>query len=347
MTTDWFDQAILPNVLPVSIAMFFLVLISVVAGVFGFEVQYKLYSVMMLIIGFSSLFLGLLAACLWTLWVHRPTRPTLFLAKRIRNEWRASERIIRGIPILAVYPIFFGAFTSYKSALGQIVPFYFDPHARRLDYILHGRDAWKLLEPITNYAFLTSAINFIYHLWFLLLYATLFFVAFIVTDLRYRSQFLIAFTLCWFVIGIVFATAFSSVGPCYYKHFYNDGHYQYIADYLQSAQQHYPVPALTAQQFLLENFNARRPGMGNGISAAPSMHVSIAALIALFVSRYGNAAAFVGWSYCALIFVGSVHLGWHYAIDGYLALMLTGLIWKAAERIVVLGRLKDKWDQAL
>jgi hypothetical protein len=35
-------------------------------------------------------------------------------------------------------------------------------------------------------------------------------------------------------------------------------------------------------------------------------------------------------AYAVIIFIGSVHLGWHYAIDGYLGIAGTWLIWKFA-----------------
>jgi hypothetical protein len=35
-------------------------------------------------------------------------------------------------------------------------------------------------------------------------------------------------------------------------------------------------------------------------------------------------------AYAVVIFIGSVHLGWHYAIDGYAGIAGTWLIWKFA-----------------
>jgi hypothetical protein len=32
-------------------------------------------------------------------------------------------------------------------------------------------------------------------------------------------------------------------------------------------------------------------------------------------------------AHCALIFIGSVHLAWHYAVDGYLAMALAAGLW--------------------
>ncbi|MDN3683797.1 hypothetical protein QW180_05815 [Vibrio sinaloensis] len=34
------------------------------------------------------------------------------------------------------------------------------------------------------------------------------------------------------------------------------------------------------------------------------------------------------WLYVVAIQIGSVHLAWHYAIDGYLSIVLTLILWK-------------------
>lgn len=45
----------------------------------------------------------------------------------------------------------------------------------------------------------------------------------------------------------------------------------------------------------------------------------------------------VGWvmtAYAVLIWFGSIHLGWHYAIDGPVAIAATVMIWWASGRAV-------------
>ena len=37
--------------------------------------------------------------------------------------------------------------------------------------------------------------------------------------------------------------------------------------------------------------------------------------------------------HAALIFLGSIHLGWHYAVDGYLAFALAYAVWRAMEPV--------------
>jgi hypothetical protein len=71
--------------------------------------------------------------------------------------------------------------------------------------------------------------------------------------------------------------------------------------------------------------------MGAGISAAPSMHVTIASLMAMSLFSVNRKLGFIAWIYAAIIEIGSIHLAWHYAVDGYLALLFTSIIWWATK----------------
>ncbi|ESX86560.1 hypothetical protein X756_18320 [Mesorhizobium sp. LSHC412B00] len=66
-----------------------------------------------------------------------------------------------------------------------------------------------------------------------------------------------------------------------------------------------------------------------GISAFPSMHVAMAVLFALYATRRSRLAGLLMWAFAAIIMVGSVVLGWHYAVDGYASVLISIAIWKA------------------
>ncbi len=68
----------------------------------------------------------------------------------------------------------------------------------------------------------------------------------------------------------------------------------------------------------------------------PSMHLAITTINALMLARLNRYAGTVACLYLATILLGSVFLGWHYAVDGYASIAITGLIWYAVQR--VLGR---------
>ena len=57
-------------------------------------------------------------------------------------------------------------------------------------------------------------------------------------------------------------------------------------------------------------------GIVGGISAFPSMHVSLVTLNALFLFEFSRRGGLALFAYVALVVASSVYLAWHYAIDG-------------------------------
>jgi membrane-associated phospholipid phosphatase len=70
-------------------------------------------------------------------------------------------------------------------------------------------------------------------------------------------------------------------------------------------------------------------GVLAGISAMPSMHVATSVLMALYAARHARWAGWIMWIFAGLIQIGSVHLGWHYAVDGYLGGIVALAAWRA------------------
>ncbi|MBY7838592.1 phosphatase PAP2 family protein [Vibrio fluvialis] len=86
---------------------------------------------------------------------------------------------------------------------------------------------------------------------------------------------------------------------------------------------------MNIQDVLWHQFEVRDQGIGSGISAMPSMHVSMAVLLALAVSALHRRWGYLAWGYALMIQIGSVHLAWHYAVDGYVSALLTVIIWRS------------------
>jgi hypothetical protein len=89
--------------------------------------------------------------------------------------------------------------------------------------------------------------------------------------------------------------------------------------------------ALFAQERLLQAHatGATLP-YGGGISAMPSLHVAMAVLYAAVGWRVSRLAGILLSAYVLVVRVGAVHLGWHYAVDGYVSVALAVLIWNGA-----------------
>jgi hypothetical protein len=102
-----------------------------------------------------------------------------------------------------------------------------------------------------------------------------------------------------------------------------------------------PLSALHNQAMLVAVHGSDALVMGGGISAMPSVHNGLAVLFALAGWKISRPlGAFFG-AYAVVIWVGSVHLGWHYGLDGLVAAALTCGIWVGA------GRLADRFERPL
>jgi membrane-associated phospholipid phosphatase len=69
-----------------------------------------------------------------------------------------------------------------------------------------------------------------------------------------------------------------------------------------------------------------------GISAMPSIHVAMATVFALVAWKTNVAFGILFVAYVVAIQIGSVILGWHYAVDGYVSMILTLALWKIVDR---------------
>lgn len=105
-------------------------------------------------------------------------------------------------------------------------------------------------------------------------------------------------------------------------------------DYLWAVKESFPVWSLHAQEMLWETYEKGGIGFGSGISAMPSLHVSMVFLFALVGWRTGRVLGIAFTVFAVFIVIGSVHIGWHYAIDDYAAIMGTWLIWWAVGRLL-------------
>jgi membrane-associated phospholipid phosphatase len=98
---------------------------------------------------------------------------------------------------------------------------------------------------------------------------------------------------------------------------------------------------------LLRAFGGDTLAVGAGISAMPSVHNALAILFAFAAWRVNKPLGSIFAAYAVLIWVGSIHLGWHYAIDGLAAAGLTLGIWLAVGRVTkrLEGRLAPQVSQ--
>ncbi len=298
---------------------------------YDFQIKPLLYN-RVSVVGLFVLFFGFLLRILFTVTVNRPEKPFEFINFKIKYEWQTIHKIAIGIPYLFIITIFFSIYSSIKSAIPLINPFYFDKNAASIDLAIHGTEPWRILHYIFGSVAATWSIGVIYILWLPITCAALAIALFFLDDCKLRDQFIATQLLAWGVLGSLVGTTLSSVGPCYFEYFYGSDQFAELMRQLDAIDQHAPLLSRSTQEYLITAYRTAEPGLGTGISAFPSLHVGTATVVCLFAWGFGPFWKVAGILFVATILVGSVHLGWHYAIDGYASVLAVVLIWRLVGR---------------
>jgi hypothetical protein len=203
---------------------------------------------------------------------------------------------------------------GWKLTIPIVHPFAFDVPLQRLDFLLHGGDPARLF-PVEGFAL--RAVDAFYYGWVPIYAGVILWWGWQPPSER-RRRFLLALCLTWTVSAIL-AVLVSSAGPIYYEEL--TGIPLYDTSHLTG------TIAYGMQEAVWSAYLGADTGVIAGIAAFPSVHVALPALFALS-SR--GAARWGFWAMCALTFVGSVVLLWHYALDGYAGVIVAWACWKAA-----------------
>jgi len=228
-------------------------------------------------------------------------------------------------------------FVKLKTLIPIFHPFDLDPAFESLDLMLHfGHQPWELLQTLVGHPWVTMVIHRLYYLWFPVILVTYYWQLSTRKDPVLRQQFLLSFIASWILIGTVLATALSSAGPIFYAQIVPEDASAYAVpmEYLLDINAESPMFMFEVKEILWARYTgALVDGNLAGISAMPSMHVAVSFLLMLFGWRVNKWFGGLYTAFFAFILVGSVHLLWHYAIDGYVSMLVTFAIWKASGMI--------------
>ncbi|WP_193370755.1 phosphatase PAP2 family protein [Pelagibius marinus] len=294
-------------VLAILGVQYFVALLIGVQLDFSYEVPFRSFGV----VGLNFAIIGFCLPVVWQLfrfWREGEQNPLRRILPRL--PWALAV----GFLLVACQ---FAVLNWAKVMMPAAVGFWADPAFADLDHLLFGQDPWRLSHQYLGQA--TPVIDKIYGFWAPVNFAILLFLFYLPPSPK-RAQALIAYFLAW-AGGTLGQYLGASAGPIFYES-------------IQLGDRFAELPVspwtATAREYLWTNYLKGGGLIGAGISAMPSMHVAIALWIALvgrtFLPRY----QVIFWAYFATILVGSVHLGWHYAVDGIAASVIVPVVWVIA-----------------
>ncbi|QGN56017.1 phosphatase PAP2 family protein [Novosphingobium sp. Gsoil 351] len=271
---------------------------------------------------------------------HRPRHPAAFLAQHVASVVSTSA-VVATLPTCAILVLLMPFFSALKAMVPVFHPYTWDATLIAADRALFfGHDPWRVIQPVLGYPVVTASLAALYHGWALVLYGGTLWLVFARAARGVRRRYILAFVLIWTVIGFALAAGMASVGPCFVGPILGNHHFDAQMAYLHAADRDLPVMTLTVQEMLLERFRHASHNLGSGITAMPSMHIAFACLFWLTVRQVSPRAGRWFFAFLVAIWIGSVHLAYHYALDGVVAVLATVAIWKLSGVIFVAW---DRW----
>lgn len=242
----------------------------------------------------------------------------------VYGTWLGTERLVGVVLVLIAMPALLRVMYEFRLALTLIQPFYLDPTFMRVDQWVHGGlHPFEILQPIAGRPLVTDFLDVFYvagyflTLWVGIIWQT------VSGKEPVRSQFLLTFALAWIVLGTAAAITLASGGPAFYGRITGlPDPYSPLMGYLQSVDATHGLFALANQGRLWESYTD-----WGGMTAMPSMHIAIVAVVGIAAVRTHPWLIAIVAPLITLMLIGSVHLGWHYAIDGYVSLVTVAILW--------------------
>ncbi len=228
--------------------------------------------------------------------------------------------------------VFSAAFGLVKTTFPHVVPFYADPMLAKLDASLHfGHDPFTLVHKFSEFVPPRGLELLYFDLWLAPALFLPVLIALTDTDTKRTNRYLILFAFCWIGLGNILAMAFSSVGPVYYDRLLDTQRFAGLTLALESSGLSTSVMG-GVQEYLWMQYEQNGQSFGSGISAFPSVHVGVAAVVAFYLAERSRVLMPFGVLFLAAITLASVYNGWHYAVDGYVSIIVISVAWAVMTR---------------
>lgn len=254
-----------------------------------------------------------------------PKGTPVYKAVFARVKWRDIVTALFALALTST------SFTGYKTL--QISSGGYDWDAVFIAWdraLFFGQDPWLLTHDWFPTANATRIIDHFYHAAFLPMVIGFLLCVALQDRPALRYTYMTCYLAGFVIVGMLMASSLSSAGPVYDGHIFGDGQiFGPLIDRLAAHQAEMPqIGAVRYQAYLLRAHDANSIRFGSGISAMPSMHIVLVLIWAFAAWHIHKALGIIMTAYAALIWLGSVHLGWHYFVDGLVSLAVMLVVWR-------------------
>jgi hypothetical protein len=259
----------------------------------------------------------LLAAYVIRLMLTGFDQPAAHLKAQLRARWGFALAALFGVMLAQVDMLFF---MWIKPELNAVAPFWADSLFADIDRAIFGRDPWRFFQGMD-----LSYHGWSYSFFWMLAIAGTVLWLFAKRPSKPRTSSIISYFAIWSLFGPIGQLLGSAAGPVFYRRIG-------LGDRFMGLEHSLPDLTERVANYLWYFHQAGLPAVGNGISAMPSLHIATAAWIYIVFQVHQSKLAPLAAIFALYMFVMSVALGWHYAIDGVVGAIGTALCYWAAGR---------------
>lgn len=250
-----------------------------------------------------------------------------------------SRTLSEAVTALAASFVFFSAFFLLKTDLPLLTEavwgtrYAADMPLIALDRALHfGVDPWRFTHWLTGaigWQGLNDVLVFCYTtLWIAPSILFPLFLALWENSQERKRRFLNLYVFSWIVLGNLLPFLFLAAGPVFVERMHGLGDFVPLTAAL--AESGMLDSAIGWQQdWLWRMYSENAQGIGTGISAFPSGHLALATVLTLYVNERVRPLNWIMVPFLLLTLFLSVHTGYHYAVDGYVAILAVWLMNRA------------------
>jgi hypothetical protein len=266
--------------------------------------------------------IGLIALWIfrWIFAVLRQRRADRRIRQITFNRHFGWRTLIRALRWMVSVEIIITIYTTIKQAIPLINNAVYDFQLITIEKWIHlgFNPAWGLANSNPS-PFWTKTLDINYYLWFIV--KPLFFSYFLTHRNQCKRDHFISTYLGIWIIGVLIGLSIPSHGPCYVDP------ELFPVENMQLSQ-HVQDKLLKAYHNLDQITLSCNGGMtyGMGIMALPSLHVAVCIFYVYFFWSEGLLWRWGTIIFTLMIFLGSLYTGWHYAVDGYVAVLIVLLI---------------------